>query len=303
MARKEWHALLMEETAEKLGTDLSGGLSSERAAQRLKEEGPNELKEQKGPTLLQKLLVQLSDFLVVILILSAVVSAVLGEVTDAAVIIAIVALNAILGVVQEAKAEKALEGLKKMASPIARVIRSGHVVEVPASNLVRGDIVLLEAGANVPADLRLVEAVNLKAEEAALTGESVPVDKRANALLDDNTSLGDRANMVFMGTAITYGRGRGIVVEAGMSTQIGKIAGMIQSYSEEKTHLQEKLEHLGKRLGLAVLAVTAVVFAVGLFRAEPLLEMFMTAVSLAVAAIPEGLPAVVTIVLAMGMRR
>lgn len=303
MTRKEWHALLVEETAARLGTDLSAGFGPERAARRLKEEGPNELKEQKGPTLLQKLLAQLSDFLVVILILSAVVSAVLKEVTDAVVIISIVILNAVLGVIQEAKAEKALEGLKKMASPIARVIRNGHVVEVPARDLVRGDVVLLEAGANVPADLRLVEAVNLKAEEAALTGESVPVEKRASVVLDENTALGDRTNMVFMGTAITYGRGRGIVVETGMSTQIGKIAGMIQSYSEEKTHLQEKLEHLGKRLGLAVLAITAIVFAVGLLRAEPLLEMFMTAVSLAVAAIPEGLPAVVTIVLAMGMRR
>lgn len=303
MERINWYLLENEEVSSKLSTDLEKGLSSELAKERLKSHGYNELISKEGPTIWQMLLSQFQDFLVLILIGASLVSALIGEVTDSVVIILIVVLNATLGVVQEFKANKALEALKKMAAPEAKVIRDGKIIEIPARELVPGDLVILEAGNYVPADLRLVESVNLKIEEASLTGESVPVEKNAEIVFNNDVPLGDRSNSAFMSTVVTYGRGKGIVVETGMNTEIGLIAEMLESYEEESTPLQKKLAELGKILGIASLAICGIVFILGLIRGVPILEMFMTAVSLAVAAIPEGLPAIVTIVLALGMQR
>lgn len=303
MERINWYLLENEEVSSKLSTDLEKGLSSELAKERLKSHGYNELISKEGPTIWQMLLSQFQDFLVLILIGASLVSALIGEVTDSVVIILIVVLNASLGVVQEFKANKALEALKKMAAPEAKVIRDGKIIEIPARELVPGDLVILEAGNYVPADLRLVESVNLKIEEASLTGESVPVEKNAEIVFNNDVPLGDRSNSAFMSTVVTYGRGKGIVVETGMNTEIGLIAEMLESYEEESTPLQKKLAELGKILGIASLAICGIVFILGLIRGVPILEMFMTAVSLAVAAIPEGLPAIVTIVLALGMQR
>ena len=227
---------------------------------------------------------QLKDFLIIILLVAALVSMVLGEFIDAGVIMAIVVLNAVIGVVQESKAEKSLAALKKMAAPVAKVIRDGHVMDLPSRELVPGDIVLLETGNYVPADVRLIEAINLKIEEAALTGESVPVEKDSSLVLPADANLGDRRNCGFMSTTVTYGRGKGIVIGTGMNTQIGKIAQMIQEVEQEATPLQLKLEQLGKTLGMICLAVCAVVFVLGILKNEPLLEMFMVAVALAIAA-------------------
>lgn len=303
MERTNWYLLENEKVSSKLSTDLEKGLSSELAKERLKSHGYNELISKEGPTIWQMLLSQFQDFLVLILIGASLVSALIGEVTDSVVIILIVVLNATLGVVQEFKANKALEALKKMAAPEAKVIRDGKIIEIPARELVPGDLVILEAGNYVPADLRLVESVNLKIEEASLTGESVPVEKNAEIVFNNDVPLGDRSNSAFMSTVVTYGRGKGIVVETGMNTEIGLIAEMLESYEEESTPLQKKLAELGKILGIASLAICGIVFILGLIRGVPILEMFMTAVSLAVAAIPEGLPAIVTIVLALGMQR
>ena len=258
----------------------------------------------------------------IILIIAALVSLALGEYVDSIAIMFIVVLNAVVGVIQESKAEQALAALKKMAAPNAQVIRDGQQVTIPGREIVGGDIVLLEAGNYVPADLRLVESVNLKIEEASLTGESVPVEKNAGVVLDKEIPLGDRKNTAFMGTLITYGRGKGLVTGTGMNTQIGLIAEMIQSFEDEDTPLQKKLEHLGKVLGTACLAICALVFIYGLFRdthladafnggflnyleaeKKDIINLFMTAVSLAIAAVPEGLPAIVTICLALGMQR
>jgi len=238
-----------------------------------------------------------------ILIIASAVSILVGEVTDSIVIIGIVIVNACLGVFQEYKAGKALEALKKMSAPNAKVIRDGENFTIPGVELVPGDLVVLETGDYVPADVRITESINLKVEEAALTGESVPVEKYADAKLEGDIGLGDQINSGFMSTLVTYGRGQGIVTSTGMHTVIGKIAEMIQDDEEEDTPLQKKLTQMGKVLGTACLAVCAIVFVMGLLRGEHLLEMFMTAISLAVAAIPEGLPAVVTIVLALGMQR
>ncbi|MCG0276398.1 MAG: calcium-transporting P-type ATPase, PMR1-type [Thermosediminibacteraceae bacterium] len=303
MENKNWYTLQSTEAAEILKTHLSKGLSSEVAQQRLKEYGYNELEAKKGPTLFEMFLNQFKDFLVLILIAASIVSIFVGEVIDSVVIIFIVILNAILGVAQEYKANKALEALKKMAAPEAKVIRDSTVQVIPARELVPGDVVLLEAGNYVPADLRLVESVNLKIDESALTGESVPVEKNAEVVFSGEVPLGDRTNCAFMGTVVTYGRGKGLVVSTGMRTEIGLIAKMLETYQEELTPLQKKLEQTGKVLGIASLVICGVVFTMGLLRDIPFLEMFMTAISLAVAAIPEGLPAIMTIVLALGLQR
>jgi Ca2+-transporting ATPase len=297
------HALCVEETAQRFETSLDSGLTSDEAKKRLKEYGSNELAKGKRVTWLQRLLAQFSDFLVLILIGASIISIIVGEITDALVIMGIVIANAVLGIVQESKADKALEALEEMGAPTATVIRNGNTEEIPGRELVPGDLVILEAGDYIPADLRLVTCSNLKIEEASLTGESVPAEKEANIELPEDTPIGDRSNRGFMSTIVTYGRAQGIVTATGMNTEIGKIAGKIQSYSQEKTHLQRKLEQLGKYLGLAVLGICVIIFLIGLTRGEPALDMFMTAVSLAVAAVPEGLPAVVTIVLALGMQR
>ncbi len=311
---KIWHSVSSEEALDRLQTAFNQGLSSDEAQRRLAQHGPNELTEAPRPGFWSRLLDQFRNFLVMILIVASVVSLLLGDFVEAVAIMAIVALNAILGVIQESKAEESLAALKKMAAPEARVIRDGRQVAVPARNLVQGDIVLLETGNYVPADVRLLEAVNLKIEEASLTGESEPVQKRSDVVLDREIPLGDRRNTAYMGTLVTYGRGRGVVTGTGMNTQIGLIAQMIQSFETEPTPLQRKLEQLGKTLGIAALAICGLVFLVGVGRfmldpipgitlGEQVLEMFIVAVSLAIAAVPEGLPAVVTICLALGMQR
>jgi Ca2+-transporting ATPase len=299
----KWHSLSSQDVAKELGTDLKRGLETAKAAARLVQLGPNELVERKGPSFWKLLLNQFNQFLVIILIVSALISFGLGEWLDGGAILTIVILNAIIGVVQESKAEEALAALKKLAAPEAKVIRDGHQITVPARELVPGDLVVLETGNYLPADLRLVESVNLRIDEASLTGESVPVEKQAEVLLPAESSLGDRYNCAYMSTIITYGRGRGIVVESGMNTEIGHIAEMIQSYKEEPTPLQVKLDQLGKWLGWGALAVCGIVFVAGWLQGREVLEMFMVAVSLAIAAVPEGLTAVVTICLALGLQR
>ena len=316
------HSKPIDEVVRTQTTDVDRGLTPEEARDRLQRIGSNELTERPRPGFLALLWDQFNNYLVIILIIAAVIAALLGEYVDAVAIMCIVVLNAIIGVVQESKAEQALAALKKMAAPNAQVLRDGHQVTVPARELVPGDVVLLEAGNYVPADMRLVTTVNLKIEEASLTGESVPVEKQADLVLDDEAPLGDRRNSAFLGTLITYGRGKGIVTGTGMRTQIGLIAEMIQSYEEEDTPLQRKLEHLGKVLGTVCIAICAIVLVYGLVRDthltdvlrtgllaywqaehKDIINLFLTAVSLAIAAVPEGLPAIVTICLALGMQQ
>ena len=311
---KVWHDKSIDQVVEAFDTSIDTGLTSEQVKRQKEKYGPNELMEKPRPTFFELLVSQLNDFIVILLIVASIISALLGDWIEAGVIMLIVVLNAILGVVQESKAEEALAALKKMAAPESQVMRDGKRVSVPASQLVPGDIVYLEAGNYVPADIRLIEAVNLRVEEAALTGESVPVQKDAQMLIEPGAALGDRKNSVFSGTLVNYGRGHGVVVSTGMQTQIGKIAGMLQTMEEEATPLQKKLDQLGKNLGVAALAIVGVVFVLTLIRGGvfqlginnetlPLiLESFMIAVGLAIAAVPEGLAAVVTISLALGMR-
>ncbi len=322
MTTIESHDVSIESVTSEFETHLELGLSSQESQTRLEQYGPNELMERPRPGFFSLLLDQFNNFLVIILIVAALISLFLGEIIDAAAIMAIVALNAILGVVQESKAEQALAALKKMAAPNAIVIRDGHQQTVPARELVPGDIVVLETGNYIPADVRLIESINLKIEEAALTGESVPVNKDAQVVLDKDISIGDMKNSAFMGTVITYGRGKGLVTATGMHTQIGLIAEMIQSVEDEETPLQRRLDQLGKWLGIISLAICGLVFVVGVWRDTDLtmifsqglssyiaaaegsiIELFMVAVSLAIAAVPEGLPAVVTICLALGMQQ
>lgn len=298
-----WYNKSINAVSQELQVDVPIGLSPEEVRKRLEKYGANELKEKEKESLLSKVIKQLKDFLVLILIGASIVSGIVGEISDAIVIIAIVIVNAVLGVIQEGKAEQALAALQKMSSPNARVLRNGSIQIIPAKNLVPGDVVLIEAGDSIPADLRLIESVNLKVEEASLTGESVPVDKDAQAVFNSDIPIGDRKNMAYMSTIVTYGRGRGIIVGTGINTQIGKIAEALQSYKDETTPLQQKLNELGKWMGIGCLVICLLVFGIGFMRGGDLLELFLVAVSLAVAAIPEGLPAVVTIVLALGMKR
>jgi len=299
---RSWHHLPASESCAALASDPARGIAAAEAARRLAEHGHNELVEKPRPGFLAMLLGQFKDFLILILIAAAVISIVLGEYVDAGAIILIVILNAVVGVIQESKAEEALAALKKMAAPEARVVRDGVTLTVPARELVPGDVVLLEAGNYVPADVRLIEAVNHRVGEASLTGESVPVEKKADAAVAVEAPLGDRVSMAYLGTMATFGRGRGLVVETGMRTQIGLIAAMIQEEEHEDTPLQKKLAQMGRWLGIAALAICAIVFLVGVIEGRDVLTMFMTAVSLAIAAVPEGLPAIVTICLALGMQ-
>ena len=299
----DWYNKGIQSVSEELSVDVTKGLSKDEVAKRLDKYGHNELKEKEKEPLWVKIVKQLKDFLVIILIIASIVSGLVGEVSDAIVIIAIVIVNAVLGVVQEGKAEKAMDALKKMSAPNARVYRDGHIEIIQTKNLVPGDVVLIEAGDSIPADLRLFESANLKVEEASLTGESVPSDKDARKAFDTEMPLGDRLNMAYMSTIVTYGRGKGIVVSTGINTEIGRIAEAIQAFEDETTPLQLKLNELGKWLGTACLIICAMVFAIGFIKGGDLLEMFLVSISLAVAAIPEGLPAVVTIVLALGMKR
>jgi Ca2+-transporting ATPase len=316
------HSHTIEHLADALDTHIHKGLTGDQARERLAQFGPNELKEKPRAGFLRLLAGQFNNFLIIILIVAAAISFALGEEVDAAAILAIVILNAVLGVVQESRAEQALAALRKMAAPSAVVIRDGEQTTVPARELVPGDIVLLEAGNYVPADLRLIESVNLRIDESALTGESQAVQKDAQVILDKDIPVGDRANSAFTSSMITYGRGKGLVTTTGMHTQIGMIAQMLQSYEEEPTPLQRRLDELGRSLGVAALAICGAIFFLGILRdTQPgmifsdgilaylkvhqvkIVDLFMTAVSLAIAAVPEGLPAVVTICLALGMQR
>lgn len=305
-----WWQMETKEAARRLETDEKQGLTSQMAAERLAQKGRNELAETDGKkSLFWRFLAQFDDFMILLLLGAAVVSVVISrlsgenDVLDAVMILGIVVLNAALGLFQESKAEKALEALKKMAAPHARVIRDGIVREIPAAEVVPGDLLLLETGDAVCADGRVVESRSLKTEESALTGEALPVEKTAAGGLPEETATGDRNNMVLAGGYVVYGKGKVLVTATGMETEMGRIAAMLSHTSDTMTPLQKKLEQTGKQLGIGALAICALIFCMGILQEKPPFSMFMTAVSLAVAAIPEGLPAIVTIVLAMGTSR
>ena len=306
--KENWFNKTVTETLESLTTNANEGLKSEEIEERRKKYGFNELKAKKKKTILVKFLEQFKDFMIIILIIAAIVSGVIGYlqnegITDSIIILIVVIINAIIGVAQESKAEKSLEALQKLSSHVAKVIRDGKLVVMPSKELVPGDIVIIETGDYVPADLRIIEATNLKAQEASLTGESVPVEKNTEAISDEKIGIGDRTNMLFSSSLITYGRGKGIVVETGMNTEVGKIANMLNNTEKQETPLQTKLNKLGKTLGIAAIIICIVIFLIGIIQGKEIINMFMTAVSLAVAAIPEGLVAVSTIVLAIGVQK
>lgn len=298
-----------EECAKKLSTSLKNGLSPQEAVKRRKDFGRNELEKPKRKSWILRFIAQFSDFMIIILLIAAGISFVTSylqhdtDYIDSIIILFIVVLNAMIGLIQESRAEKAIEALKKLSSPQAHIVRSGAELVTEATNLVPGDLVILNTGDLVPADLRLTESVNMKAEESALTGESLPSDKHAEAVFSDKTPLGDRHNLAFATSSIVSGHGAGIVVATGMDTQVGKIAHMITNQPAPQTPLQRKLAQTGRWLGIGALAICFIIFIMGLFQHVPALEMFLISISLAVAAIPEGLPAVVTIVLAIGVRR
>ena len=297
-----------DEALKQLGTNEEKGLSAATASERLAKDGHNELKGEEPKSKIIMFFEQFKDFLVIILIVAAIISLIIGVmegegILDGVIILAIVIVNAIIGVTQEARAFDALKALKEMASPQAKVIRDGELVKIPSADIVKGDIVVLDAGDYVPADLRLIKSINLKVDESALTGESVPTEKNAAAILDSESGVGDRINSAFMGTVVTYGRGTGVVIATGMATQMGAIATMLAEDIEETTPLQKKLDALGKVLGIICLAVCGAIFALGLIQGRDLMEIFMMSVSLAVAAIPEGLTVVVTVILALGMQK
>ena len=305
---KSWFNKENDEIEKELETNLNEGLNSSQVEEKRKKYGFNELKAKKKKSLFIKFLEQFKDFMIIVLIVAAIVSGIVGYmegegITDSIIILIVVIVNAIIGVVQESKAEKSLEALQKLSSHVAKVVRNGKVEIVQSRELVPGDLVVLDTGDYVPADLRIIESVNLKSQESSLTGESVPVDKNSEVLKNDKVGIGDRTNMLFSSSLITYGRGKGIVVETGMNTEVGKIATIINDTEGTATPLQIKLNKLGKTLGIAALAICIVIFIIGILYGKDIIDMFMTAVSLAVAAIPEGLAAVSTIVLAIGVQR
>ena len=295
-----WHCLTVAETVAGAGTSLHAGLTAAQAADRLARHGANAIPDAKRRSVWRMLLDQFTDFMIIVLMVAAAIAGAIGEPGDAIAILAIVLLNGIIGFVQEYRAEHAMAALKKLAATSAKVVRDGALGVIPAATLVPGDLVVLEAGDAVPADLRMVEAVALRTEEAALTGESVPVEKSVAALADPALAVSDRRNMAYKGTVASYGRGRGIVVATGMKTELGGIAALLSTDGEARTPLQRRVARFGRILAIAALVICVFVFAFGLLRGEPPLLMFLTAVSLAVAAIPEALPAVVTITLALG---
>ena len=308
METKKWFNKEVADVEKTLETDLEKGLSKEEVEKRKKQYGLNELEQKKKKSLFQKFLEQFKDFMIIVLIIAAIVSGVVGVaegegITDTIIILIVVVLNAIIGVVQENKAEKSLEALQKLSAHASKVIRDGKIDVVQSRELVPGDVVVLDTGDYIPADLRIIEAVNLKSQESSLTGESVPVEKNAEVIKDEKVGIGDRTNMLFSSSLITYGRGKGIVVKTGMNTEVGKIATIINDTEANVTPLQAKLNKLGKTLGIAALAICIVIFVIGIAYGKDIIDMFMTAVSLAVAAIPEGLAAVSTIVLAIGVQR
>lgn len=299
-----WYSKEIKEILESLGVEAKNGLSSEEAAIRLEKYGENKLKGKPPKSILKLFLSQLQDMLIYVLLGAAVITAVIGEYVDAGIILLVVVLNAAIGVFQEFKAEKAIEALAKMTTPKALVRRDGTLKEIASEYLVPGDILIIDAGRFIPADLRLIESANLQIEESALTGESVPSEKNASELIKDaKAPIGDQSNMAFMSTLATYGRGEGVVVATAMDTEMGKIAKILDEDSEDLTPLQQRLEELGKTLGYLAIGICILIFAVAVFQKRDLFEMFLTAISLAVAAIPEGLPAIVAIVLALGVTR
>jgi len=302
MVQTNWYAMPVQEVLKRLDASAEG-LSRAEAARRLEKYGPNTLKEGKKISPWEIFFGQFKNFLILLLLAATVISLFLGETLDASVIFAIVVASALLGFYQEFRAEKAMEALKAMSSPTATVIRDGEEIEIPCADVVPGDIVLLTAGDRMPADGRLIEAINCRIDEASLTGESTAVSKDARAVLPDEASIGDRKNMVFAATVMTYGRGRGVVTGTGMETEFGRIAKMLQEVEEEPSPLALKMDYIGKRLGIACLVICAVVMGLGIFRGNPILEMFIWAVSLAIAAVPEALAAVVTGALAIGVQR
>jgi Ca2+-transporting ATPase len=299
----DWHRITIAETLSQTGTPSRDGLSGDEAARRLAEQGFNELVDSGAKSPWRILAEQFTSLLIVILVVAAIASAILGDYEDAIAIVAIIMLNAVLGFRQEYRAEKTMLALRKLATPVVRVMRGGQVEEILARELVVGDVVLLEAGNLVPADCRLIESMSLRVQESALTGESEPVEKMVDALPQPELPLADRLNMVFMGTAASYGRAGAVVVATGMDTELGRIAGMLQSVTREATPLQKRLSQLGRWLALAALVLVAIIFAEGLIQGEGVRIMLLTAVSMAVAAVPEGLPAIVTIALALGAQR
>ena len=308
MDSKKWYNKTVEDVENDLDTDISNGLSNGDVESLQEKYGYNELKEGKKTSIFVKFLEQFKDFMIIVLIIAAIISGIVNKVngegmTDTFIIMIVIIANAIIGVVQENRAEKSLEALKKMSSHSAKVIRDGKQLVLPSRELVVGDVVVLDTGDYVPADLRIIECVNLQTQESALTGESTSVEKFSNAIEEEKIGLGDMKNIAFSSSLVTYGRGKGIVIETGMNTEVGKIATMIDSTEKEKTPLQVKLDNLGKTLGIAALVICLVIFLVGWIDGRKPLDMFMTAVGLAVAAIPEGLVAVSTIVLAIGVQR
>lgn len=285
-------------------TDITNGLSSKAAEELLSKNGKNKLIAKKKKTLLELFLSQINDVMIYILIAAALISALVGEVSDSIIIVIVILINAIIGVVQENKAEKALEALKSLSTPKALVKRDGKILEIPSEDVVLGDLVIVDAGRYIPADLRLIESINLKVDESAFTGESLPAEKDSSIVLsNDDVAIGDKSNMAFMSTLATYGRGSGIVVSTGMDTEIGKIAKMLDTENDNITPLQKNLAHLGKILGIGAVSISILMFIISMFQGRDFLQMFMTSISLAVAAIPEGLPATVAIVLALGVQR
>ena len=305
---ENWYKKTAKEVEEYLQTNMKIGLTDIEVKKRQEENGFNELKQEKKKSLFIKFLEQFKDFMIIVLIIAAIVSGIIGVaqgegITDTIIILIVVIANAIIGVAQEAKAEKSLEALQKLSGHDAKVIRGGNIKSIPSRELVEGDIVVLDTGDFVPADLRIFEAINLKSQEASLTGESVPVEKQASEINKEEVPIGDRANMLFSSSLVTYGRGKGIVVETGMNTEVGKIAKMLTGTDEQETPLQKKLNSLGKTLGIVALVICVIIFIIGIIQGREIISMFMTAVSLAVAAIPEGLAAVSTIVLAIGVQK
>lgn len=304
-----WHSCSVEEIAKNLKTNINIGLSDDEAQKRFERYGPNNLKEKKKESIFVKFIKQFNDFMIITLIIAAIVSAVVSKLNgeadyiDSIIIVAIVVFNAIMGLVQEQKAEKSIEALKKMTAPNAKVRRNGRVQEIDATLVVPGDIVILEAGNYVPADCRLINSYNLKIEESALTGETIPSLKDSSKILKENTAMGDLCNMVFATTIVVNGHGEAIVVETGMNTRVGKIAGMIIEDESPETPIQKKLAEVGKILAIACIIICVLIFVIGIFKKIPIIEMFMTSVGLAVAAIPEGLPAIVTIMLSIGVTK
>ncbi len=304
-----WQALNLSEVKQKLKTNYQYGLTNEEVEKRFQEYGENKLDDKKKESIFIKFLKQFNDFMIIILIIASIVSAIIAKIEgsndylDSIIIIAIVIFNAIMGIVQEAKAEKSLEALQKMTAPIVKVRREGRTRQIKSSELVPGDIVILEAGGFVPADCRLINAYNLKVEESSLTGETVPVMKDASVMLNEKTNLADCINMVFATTVIVNGHGEAVVTDTGMNTKVGKIAKMIITNETPETPIQKKLSEVGKTLGVACLGICILIFFIGLIKHISPIEMFMTSVGLAVAAIPEGLPAIVTIVLSIGVTK